>query len=207
MENSPKPTILVIPGAWFPSSTYQPLLDVLEKAGFPTMYSRLTSLNPPDPSTTSIAADAAAIREKALLPLIEDQGKEVVLVMHSYGSLPGGAAAIGLGVKERKRQGKKGGVLGLIPITAFVIPENTSMEDGLGGQFPDWLLMDDVSSQCSLIPTPANQYTSNSRGLVSAGVKTLLIISHTTSIHHWSKRIWTRWSHIHWQLSSQLRHH
>ena len=192
MENSPKPTILMIPGAWLPSSTYQPLLDVLEKAGFPTVYSRLTSLNPPDPSATSIAADAAAIREKALLPLIEDEGKEVVLVMHSYGSLPGGAAAIGLGVKERRRQGKKGGVLGLIPIAAFVIPENTSMADGLGGQFPDWLLRDNVSYQSPLIHTPAHQYISNSRGLVSVGFKTLLFISRMTSNHLWSKPIWIR---------------
>ena len=154
MEYSPKPTILMIPGAWLSSSTYQPLLDVLEKAGFPTVYSRLTSLNPSDPPTTSIAADAAIIRRDALLPLVEDQGKEVILVMHSYGGLPGGAAAVGLGVRERRREGKKGGVLGLIPITAFIIPEDTSLADGLGGRLPNWVLRDNVSHQSSLIPAP-----------------------------------------------------
>ena len=192
MGNSPKPTILMIPGSWLSPSTYQPLLDILEKADFPTMYSRLTSLNPPDPSTTSITADAAAIREKALLPLIEDQGKEVLLVMHSYGGLPGGAAAVGLGVKERRRQGKKGGVLGLILITAFVIPENTTMADGLGGQLPDWLLRDSVLYQSSLIPDPAKRYISNSPSLVSVVFKTLLSFSRMTLNHLWSKPTWKR---------------
>lgn len=138
-----KPTILFVPGAWLQCSAYQSFLDVLGKAGYPTRCVEYPSLNPADPLTATLAADATAIRDHTLLPLLDHEKKDVVLVMHSYGGLPGSVAATGLGQAERAPQGKKG-VVGLIFVTGFVLPEGATVADGLGGALPPWVRENDV---------------------------------------------------------------
>lgn len=68
------------------------LRDILHREGYQTESIQLPSVGSTDPANESVTKDVQAIREKMLLPLI-DQGKEVVLLMHSYGGCPGGAAA------------------------------------------------------------------------------------------------------------------
>ena len=54
------------------------------------------------------------------LCLLVDQGREVVVVMHSYSGLPGGEALKGFGKKER--QGLEGGVILLVFVMAWIVP-------------------------------------------------------------------------------------
>lgn len=61
-----------------------------------------------------------------LLPLL-DAGKDLLLVMHSYGGLAGNCSAKGLSKKERSSAGHEGGVIGLVFITAFVAKEGSSL--------------------------------------------------------------------------------
>ncbi len=92
-----KPTILLVPGAWFPQSSYDGFLKVLREAGYPTACASYSSLNPEEPEKADAAADTAFIRRTSLLPLVEAEEKDVVIIMHSYGGIPGSAAATGLG--------------------------------------------------------------------------------------------------------------
>ena len=50
-----------------------------------------------------------------------EDGFEVVVLMHSYGGQPGSAAMKGLGVKERARGGKKGGVSRLVYVASYAL--------------------------------------------------------------------------------------
>lgn len=47
----------------------------------------------------------------------------MVLLMHSYGGSPGNGSAVGLSKKERERDEKKGGVVGLVHVSACVAKE------------------------------------------------------------------------------------
>ena len=79
------------------------------------------SLQPTDPVMADVAADGAAIRKEKLLPLI-GAGKKVV-VMHSSAGIPGSVAASGLGEVERQANGEKGGAVGLVFLSGFVVAE------------------------------------------------------------------------------------
>lgn len=80
-----KPTIALIPGAWLSVSSYARLLACLQDAGYSTAHVGLPSLNPEHSAQCSIEKDAEVVRNTLLKPLIEEQGQDVILLMHSYG--------------------------------------------------------------------------------------------------------------------------
>ena len=83
-------------------------------------------------------------------PLL-DEGKDVVIAMHSYGSVVGSSAVQGLSKTERAREGKKGEVLGLVWMVGLVIPVGVSALDRMGGSWDAApLIFDDVSLRLNL---------------------------------------------------------
>ena len=110
----------------------------LHEAGYPTMSVTLPSVGSQEPKKIEVTTDVAFIREEMLLPLLED-GKDVILVMHSYGGLPGGAAAKGLSKSERRSEGQPGGVIGLVFLAAFLAREGDTLLSALGGELDDWI--------------------------------------------------------------------
>lgn len=152
-----KPTILFIPGAWCSPSTYDAFLSRLRHLSFPTAYASYPSLNPSHPATADAATDTETVLKRSLLPLIDDEGKDVVIVMHSYGGVPGSSAARGLSKAQRRGEGKPGGVVGLIHVSGFVLPGGASVADGQGGTLPGWVKENEVCSprlSCSSAPQP-----------------------------------------------------
>ena len=68
-------------------------------------------------------------------------GKTVILAMHSYGGLPGAAAAKGLSQRERSAAGRPGGIIGLVFISAVLAHDGQSLLDLLPGhQFDPWVI-------------------------------------------------------------------
>jgi hypothetical protein len=59
----------------------------------------------------------------ALTPLV-NAGKNVVMVMHSYGGAPGSAAVKGLTRAVRQTAGLPGGVIELVYMAAFAFDDN-----------------------------------------------------------------------------------
>lgn len=139
-----KPAIIFVPGAWIPKTSYASFLHALEKEGFTVHYASYPSFDPVDSLNASCERDAEVIRNDVIKPLVEDQGQEVVVLMHSYASMPGSAAASGLSKTERIRNGQSGGVIGLICIGAFLVPQGLSCAGLQGGKLPDWILLDQV---------------------------------------------------------------
>lgn len=148
-----KPYIALVPGAWHSPAHYQELISILENAGYPVKTMRLPSVDSAEPKKESSAADAEAIREKLLLPLL-DAGNDVVLLMHSYGGCPGAAAAKGLGKNERKTSGN---IIGLIFMAAFLAREGDSLLSALGGKFDPWVMINEETGQLD-VENPAQVF-------------------------------------------------
>lgn len=138
-STNPKPAIVLAPGCWHVPAHYQELVDLLQKAGYSTEIASLPSLNPTDGLQQTIEADIDAVRQKLLAQV--DQGKDVILLSHSYGGCPGGAAAKGLSRAER--QPGSGAVIGLVWFAGYLVQETHSVVQTAGEPLP-WLT-DEVS--------------------------------------------------------------
>ncbi|KAF2179041.1 hypothetical protein K469DRAFT_674683 [Zopfia rhizophila CBS 207.26] len=135
------PTIAIIAGAATTAEHYGSLRPAFEAKGFPTACVDPPSITVEDATTVTVDHDINFVRDIVLAPLL-GEGKDVVLLLHSYGGTYGAAAVNGLSKKERAEKGEKGGVLGLIYAASFCTEPGQSalqalgMSDLLGGIVP-----------------------------------------------------------------------
>ncbi|KAL4925054.1 alpha/beta hydrolase [Aspergillus undulatus] len=134
-------TVVLIPGAWLTPAFYEPFLSTITTAGNPALCAAYPSFDPADTATTDCKADTDALSQ-ILRPLVENEGRDILLVMHSYAGMPGAAAAKGLSKTERQTQGKPGGIVGMVFVAAFIVPEGVSCSGLQGGNLPPWILLD-----------------------------------------------------------------
>jgi hypothetical protein len=60
---------------------------------------------------------------------LAEEGRDVVVVMHSYGGIPAESRYEDLAKDERSRRGLKGGVVALVYICAWMLPEGKCVVD------------------------------------------------------------------------------
>ena len=140
MPGETKPTVLIVPGAWHLPIHYEPLTKVLSSHGFPSVALLLPTFDasPPDKDLY----DDIAYVSSQLEELVEMGGREVIVILHSYGGMPGSSAARPFVRKARAEQGKKGGVIGMLYISAWAVPAGkTIVESGEEKSF-NWLIID-----------------------------------------------------------------
>ena len=130
-----KPTILFVPGAWHKSACYTPVIQKLNAEGYETATAELASVGPV-PGLQTWADDISSIQQE--VSSLADAGKQIVIVAHSYGSLPAGEAIKDFLLRARQAEGKKGGIVHFVYISAFVMPPSTSLMDALGGKDLPW---------------------------------------------------------------------
>ncbi|KAJ5493299.1 hypothetical protein N7539_002045 [Penicillium diatomitis] len=168
-------TVLVVPGAWLTKAFYEPFLQALTEAGYDAQFAEYPSLDPEDPTAFDCHADSKAIAA-VLRPLVEEEGKDVLVLMHSYAGMPGAAAATGLAKTQRVQQGKRGGVVGLLFVGAFVVPEGLSCAGLQGGNLPPWILLDQdqsvltrdkPSANLNLADDPINNFAADVEGTLA----------------------------------------
>ncbi|KUJ08555.1 alpha/beta-hydrolase [Mollisia scopiformis] len=111
----PKPTIVFIPGIWEGPTVFTGVSNTVSSLGFQTQAVSLPSTGSRSPGNPSMKDDEAAIRA-VVKKLVEEEEKEVLMVMHSAGGFLGSAAIEGLGRKE----GRKGGVVKLVFLCAGI---------------------------------------------------------------------------------------
>jgi pimeloyl-ACP methyl ester carboxylesterase len=134
---SDKPVLLFVTGAWHPPKCYDGLKSSLINLGYDCVVPKLPSVGPESHGVTW-KADTAKILETAEQFFV--QGREVVLIAHSYGGIPATAATQGQGVQERKIAGLKGGFHSIIFLAAFAIPvRGWDLITTFGGAYPPWL--------------------------------------------------------------------
>ena len=119
--------VVLVHGGWVGPEVFSLVKPRLERAGYVVLTPVLPSSGH-RPALPTFDEDVAAIR-CAIKSLI-DTGKRVVLVMHSYGAVPGCEALKGLGVGCETTTGTDGTgkpiVVKLVFIAAMTIPMGTS---------------------------------------------------------------------------------
>ncbi|KAK4232694.1 Alpha/beta hydrolase fold-1 [Achaetomium macrosporum] len=151
------PTIVLVPGAWHSPQHYTPLIDALKAQKYEVVSERLPSVGSSTPLDQSVAKDSAFIKNALLLPVING-GKDVLLLMHSYGGCPGADAAKDLSKAERQAAGKKGGIVGLVFMCAFVASEGASLKSSLpGGVYDPWVIQNNETGQTT-VDNPKNVF-------------------------------------------------
>jgi pimeloyl-ACP methyl ester carboxylesterase len=137
---SVKPTIALVPGSFSTTAAYDKLIEQLSEHGYPTLRIELKSVGGTVPATSH---DDAAHIHSTLSPLVEE-GKEIVVIMHSYGGVPGTDGTKGLAKVDQSATGKSGGVIALVYIAALMIRQGASLAETRGetGSLPDWVTFD-----------------------------------------------------------------
>ena len=129
-----KPTILFVPGAWHPPTCFRHVIAELNRLSYPTMTVDHPSRGISDPPK-GLYDDIANIRS-TLDKLVNHEGKDVVLAIHSYGGIPASASIDGF--EKASRKGRLGGVIHMVWLSAFIVPTGGSLRSAVGGAYPDW---------------------------------------------------------------------
>lgn len=133
------PTIVFTPGAWHGPQSFDLVRAGLTLKGYESEAITLPSVGA-EPATVSLDEDAAVLR--STLTTLADAGKQIVLVVHSYGGMVGANAVSGLGYQQRANNSETGGVIMMVYLAAFAAPTSTSLVDMLSGEFLPWMRAD-----------------------------------------------------------------
>ncbi|KAL8698795.1 MAG: hypothetical protein Q9224_001688 [Gallowayella concinna] len=168
--NPINPTIVLVPGAFHVEKIMDLLSYQLLEAGYPTETLGLVTVNQPE---LTIKDDAALI-DKVLHKLIEEQKKEVVMYLHSYAGFPGSTAIKGFSKAERQAVGKRGGILGLIYQSAFIPQPGNTLRAMIGGSYAPWQDANTETGLINVIDAKTTFYADVNEPLADKAVKLIL---------------------------------
>ena len=135
-----KPTVIWVPGLLHTPEHFQPIISALAKVSIPSVSFSLPNVGAGAP-TAAPYDDLKQLR--AMLEGLVDEGKEVLLICHSYGGVPASQAIRGLQRSERERNGQPGGIIRIVFMAAFALPEGESTWTFTEGrQPPEWATRD-----------------------------------------------------------------
>jgi pimeloyl-ACP methyl ester carboxylesterase len=138
-----KPAIVIVPGSFSPASFYADVVDALGSYGYEVIVETLLS----SARSPLRGEKAATMQEDAdlfhdIVERLADQGKDVVLVTHSYGGIVGTECSKGLSKEERKALGKTGGISRFVYVTSVVPTPGNSLKDLMGDLLPPFLTVE-----------------------------------------------------------------
>ncbi|KAK7424097.1 hypothetical protein QQX98_000707 [Neonectria punicea] len=131
---SSKPTLIFVPGAWHTPETWGKVTSAMKAHQFKCVSVTLptTLANP----AANFSDDFKAVRDAILAETT--QGRNVVLVVHSYGGAVGGSAIHGLAKPQDDASGR---VIGYFMTATGFTKANSTFLDGFGGKPPPiWYL-------------------------------------------------------------------
>lgn len=145
-----KPVIVIVPGSSLTPAHYGYLQHLFLQAGYGTLSALLPSTGTLDGAEVTIEDDTQYVRNRMVLPILENEQRDVVVMGHSYGGLPGSAAVSGLDRVTREAAGKSTAVIGQIYIAAAILRggDGNSVMPFFGGAIPPHLKAD-VRNQLS----------------------------------------------------------
>jgi hypothetical protein len=130
-----KPTIVIVPGSFTSGSAYETLTSILTKQyNYEVIVGTLqsTSRAPPEKPAT-MQEDAAYFR--GIIEALSNQGKDVVVVGHSYGGIVATESVKKVTKLERQAQGKSaGGVVRVIYLASLIAQIGETALQVIGGQ-------------------------------------------------------------------------
>ncbi|KAJ0116211.1 hypothetical protein J7T55_005157 [Diaporthe amygdali] len=114
-----KPVFVLLHGAWHSPKCRSRLSAELDRAGCSSVAPALPSSGS-TPPTPDWSKDVETIH-KTVSDLVQEN--DVVVVMHSFSGMTGGTSLEGLDKQTCLSKGLKGGVIRLVYIVAFLVPE------------------------------------------------------------------------------------
>ncbi|KAI8630616.1 alpha/beta-hydrolase [Xylariaceae sp. FL1651] len=129
-----KPYILLVPGSFAVPEFYDNIVTDIKANGYDmkALHLPTVGLGPGQGRDTppgTMYDDAALIAKE--IETLADAGREVILVAHSYGGMPATESTKGLSLQERRKQGKKGGLVRIAYKTVLLTTPGRSAEDVL----------------------------------------------------------------------------
>ncbi|KAI1110096.1 Alpha/beta hydrolase fold-1 [Nemania sp. NC0429] len=127
-----KPYFIIVPGSFAPASLYDEFVELARANGIDIKAMNLKTVRvgkASDAPAPSMYDDAAAIARE--VEALADEGREVILIPHSYGGVPATESAKGLSIQERQKQGKKGGLKRIAYKTVVLPSPGQSAQDVL----------------------------------------------------------------------------
>ncbi|KAJ9617091.1 hypothetical protein H2200_000812 [Cladophialophora chaetospira] len=185
---SSKPVIVFVPGAWHSPDGFHLVVPELQAAGYETRGVTLASVGASTP-LKDFQPDVKAIQD-VLKPLV-DEGKDIVLVVHSYGGVIGNEAVQGFAKSEREKEGKKGGVSHIYFCCAFALPEGVSLMDALNGKDLPWWQFNDARDSV----TPATPIETFYNDVKEPEKYVKMLQPHSYGTFH-SKATHPAWKHV-----------
>jgi pimeloyl-ACP methyl ester carboxylesterase len=143
---SSKPTLVLVPGAWHTPEAWNKVTSLLEAKDYKCIPVILPSTLS-NPSTTFFD-DIEAVRDAILSET--RQGRNVVVVVHSYGGAVGCSAVKGTSSSSET----SGRVIGIASMASGFGPSGVSFIDGLGGSPPPSWKVDEESGFAVLVAEP-----------------------------------------------------
>jgi pimeloyl-ACP methyl ester carboxylesterase len=123
------PSIIFIPGSFAPASLYYPLVEAVVANGVEAQAIQMPTVHLPyeDRIAPSMYEDGAFIA--STIEKLAEENKDVIVIGHSYGGIPLSQGTVGLSKPTRAAQGKRGGLIMVAYMTAYVPILNESVAD------------------------------------------------------------------------------
>ncbi|KAL4965978.1 alpha/beta hydrolase [Aspergillus stella-maris] len=137
MATTGNPIFVFIPGAWHTADTFDELRSLMAEQGLDSEAIATPSVGA-SPPVKGLHADIEYT--KPILQGVVENGRQVVVVTHSYGGIVGASAVEGLGYTQRTKAGLSGGVVMVVWMSSFVAKKGQSVLDLLGGNWLPWML-------------------------------------------------------------------
>ena len=126
--SQPKATVVFVHGARYDPSCFDMVRAQLAQYSYPSTAVALPSTGSPTPSKQTHLEDVAKVR-KTIEQLVLDEGKDVILVVFSYGGVPASGSVEGLDKAAIVKNEGKGGIIARVFISAFLPLKGESMLD------------------------------------------------------------------------------
>lgn len=128
----PKPAIIIVPGAYHVPAHYENLATELRNRGHPVEIPRLPSIGARSDSGDGLTEDSKAVADA--IDSLTAAGEDVVVLMHSYGGVPGTEAVAAVCEKSNVQTAahNRGKILKLVYLAGLMVPkgENLVMQYG-----------------------------------------------------------------------------
>jgi pimeloyl-ACP methyl ester carboxylesterase len=149
------PVILIVPGGFTPPEAYTNIVSRVVEAGHAIEALHLPSIGYKTNIPGTMQDDAAFVASE--ITKHADEGKDVILVAHSYGGLPATESTKGLSKVDRERQGKPGGLVRLAYISCVILPvgefdASVIMPDNMMSRGSSFEIRVDVRLACAILP-------------------------------------------------------
>ncbi|RYP74840.1 hypothetical protein DL771_002761 [Monosporascus sp. 5C6A] len=129
---------VIVPGSFCKVAFYDKLIAHLHEQGHDARAVELPSANDGTRQPAATMEDDTARIKDAVTSILDDESnpRNVVVLVHSYGGVPGSSALKGLSKADRSAQGKGTAVVGIVYMGSFILPLGQSVRDAMGDAMP-----------------------------------------------------------------------